>query len=108
MVLHDDMHARATKAATAIQFHDRLVQCLTHVSASLTYGRIRLPAARKIGGGLGQASRTNSRAHEHGRRACAVRSVERGCGINGRQNTADRDECGKVELFDGMGRTYTL
>jgi ABC-type transporter Mla subunit MlaD len=36
MMLHDDMHARATKAATAIQFHDRLVQCLTHVSAALT------------------------------------------------------------------------
>jgi hypothetical protein len=36
MMLHDDMQARATKAATAIQFHDRLVQCLTHVSAALT------------------------------------------------------------------------
>ncbi len=36
MVLHDDMHARATKAATAIQFHDRLVQCLAHVSTGLT------------------------------------------------------------------------
>jgi hypothetical protein len=36
MVLHDEMHARATKAATAIQFHDRLVQCLSHVSTSLT------------------------------------------------------------------------
>ena len=29
--------ALAAKAATAIQFHDRLVQCLTHVSSSLTY-----------------------------------------------------------------------
>ena len=37
MVLHDDLHARAAKAATAIQFHDRLVQCLTHVCASLTH-----------------------------------------------------------------------
>ncbi len=37
MVLHDEMHARAAKAATAIQFHDRLVQCLTHVCASLNY-----------------------------------------------------------------------
>jgi ABC-type transporter Mla subunit MlaD len=37
MMLHDDMHSRAAKAATAIQFHDRLVQCLTHVSSSLTY-----------------------------------------------------------------------
>jgi hypothetical protein len=36
MMLHDDMHVRSSKAATAIQFHDRLVQCLTHVSASLT------------------------------------------------------------------------
>jgi hypothetical protein len=36
MLLHDDMHARATKAATAIQFHDRLAQCLMHVSASLS------------------------------------------------------------------------
>jgi hypothetical protein len=37
MVLHDDMHTRAGKAATAIQFHDRLVQCLTHVCSSLTH-----------------------------------------------------------------------
>ncbi len=37
MMLHDDMDARAAKAATAIQFHDRLVQCLTHVCASLNY-----------------------------------------------------------------------
>jgi len=37
MVLHDDLHARAAKAATAIQFHDRLVQCLTHVCASLNH-----------------------------------------------------------------------
>ena len=37
MMLHDDMHSRAAKAAAAIQFHDRLVQCLTHVSASLNY-----------------------------------------------------------------------
>jgi hypothetical protein len=37
MMLHDDMHARAAKAATAIQFHDRLVQCLTHVSSSLNF-----------------------------------------------------------------------
>jgi len=36
MMLHDDMHARSSKASTAIQFHDRLVQCLTHISASLT------------------------------------------------------------------------
>jgi hypothetical protein len=36
MMLHDDMHARSGKAATAVQFHDRLVQCLTHVSAGLT------------------------------------------------------------------------
>jgi hypothetical protein len=36
MLLHDDMHMRATKAATAIQFHDRLAQCLMHVSASLS------------------------------------------------------------------------
>jgi len=36
MLLHDDMHARSSKAATAIQFHDRLVQCLTHVSSSLS------------------------------------------------------------------------
>jgi hypothetical protein len=37
MMLHDDMHARATKATTAIQFHDRLVQYLTHVCSNLTY-----------------------------------------------------------------------
>jgi hypothetical protein len=37
MVLHDDMHTRSSKAVTAIQFHDRLVQCLTHVCSSLTY-----------------------------------------------------------------------
>jgi hypothetical protein len=37
MVLHDDMHTRSSNAVTAIQFHDRLVQCLTHVCSSLTY-----------------------------------------------------------------------
>ena len=37
MVLHDDMHTRSSKAVTAVQFHDRLVQCLTHVCSSLTY-----------------------------------------------------------------------
>jgi hypothetical protein len=37
MVLHDDLHSRAGKAATAIQFHDRLVQSLTHVCASLSH-----------------------------------------------------------------------
>jgi hypothetical protein len=36
MVLHDDMHTRSSRAVTAIQFHDRLVQCLTHVCSSLT------------------------------------------------------------------------
>jgi hypothetical protein len=36
MLLHDEMHVRATKAATAIQFHDRLAQRLMHVSASLS------------------------------------------------------------------------
>jgi hypothetical protein len=36
MVLHDDLHARSGKATSAIQFHDRLVQCLTHVCASLS------------------------------------------------------------------------
>jgi hypothetical protein len=37
MVLHDELHTRAGKAATAIQFHDRLVQCLTHVCSSVSY-----------------------------------------------------------------------
>jgi hypothetical protein len=37
MVLHDDLHSRAGKSATAIQFHDRLVQSLTHVCSSLSH-----------------------------------------------------------------------
>lgn len=37
MVLHDDLHTRAAKATTAVQFHDRLVQNLTHVASSLSY-----------------------------------------------------------------------
>ena len=37
MVLHDELHARAAKAATAIQFHDRLNQSLMHVCSALTY-----------------------------------------------------------------------
>src|ERR1700760_2904447 len=37
MLLHDSMHARSIKAASAIQFHDRLVQSLTHVSTSLKF-----------------------------------------------------------------------
>jgi hypothetical protein len=36
MVLHDDLHSRSGRAMSAIQFHDRLVQCLTHVCGSLT------------------------------------------------------------------------
>jgi hypothetical protein len=36
MVLHDNLHLRAGKAGAAIQFHDRLVQSLTHVCASLS------------------------------------------------------------------------
>ena len=37
MLLHDDLHSRAGRAATASQFHDRLAQCLTHVCSNLTY-----------------------------------------------------------------------
>jgi hypothetical protein len=36
MLLHDNLHSRAGKAGAAIQFHDRLVQSLTHVCASLS------------------------------------------------------------------------
>jgi hypothetical protein len=36
MLLHDDLHSRAVKAASAVQFHDRLVQSLTHVCSSLS------------------------------------------------------------------------
>jgi hypothetical protein len=35
MVLHDELQAKGAKSVTAVQFHDRLVQCLTHVCASL-------------------------------------------------------------------------
>ena len=37
MVLHDDLHARAAKAATATQFHDRLSQNLMHIVTSLNF-----------------------------------------------------------------------
>lgn len=36
MLLHDELHSRAGKAGAAIQFHDRLVQSLTHVCSSLS------------------------------------------------------------------------
>jgi hypothetical protein len=36
MLLHDDLHSRASKAGAAIQFHDRMVQSLTHVCSSLS------------------------------------------------------------------------
>jgi hypothetical protein len=36
MLLHDDLHSRAAKAGAAVQFHDRLVQSLTHVCSSLS------------------------------------------------------------------------
>src|SRR5277367_715640 len=36
MLLHDDLHSRAGKAGAAVQFHDRLVQSLTHVCSSLS------------------------------------------------------------------------
>ena len=35
-LLHDDLHSRAGKAGAAVQFHDRMVQSLTHVCSSLT------------------------------------------------------------------------
>ncbi|MGA2188704.1 MAG: hypothetical protein ABSH33_09240 [Steroidobacteraceae bacterium] len=35
MLLHDELQAKGSKSVTAVQFHDRLVQCLTHVCASL-------------------------------------------------------------------------
>lgn len=37
VVLHDELQDRTLKATAAIQFHDRLVQCLTHVCSNLTY-----------------------------------------------------------------------
>lgn len=37
MLLHDDLQSRAGKAAAAVQFHDRLVQELSHVSSSLNH-----------------------------------------------------------------------
>ncbi len=36
MLLHDDLHSRSGRAGAAIQFHDRLVQSLTHVCSSLS------------------------------------------------------------------------
>ena len=33
MVLHDELHARTSQATSAVQFHDRLVQCLTAARA---------------------------------------------------------------------------
>jgi hypothetical protein len=36
MLLHDNLASRAGKAGAAIQFHDRLVQSLTHICASLS------------------------------------------------------------------------
>jgi len=36
MLLHDDLHSRAGKAGAAVQFHDRMVQSLTHVCSSLS------------------------------------------------------------------------
>jgi hypothetical protein len=48
MVLHDELHSKAGKAATAIQFHDRLVQCLTHVCSNLTYLAEFMAAGDKV------------------------------------------------------------
>jgi hypothetical protein len=35
MVLHDEMHARHNRAASATQFHDRLTQAMQHVVSSI-------------------------------------------------------------------------
>jgi len=102
MVLHDDMHARATKAATAIQFHDRLVQCLTHVSSSLT-----LVAEFVSGGGAKSAAdwdqlrdRIRSQLSMEGGRAVfdllSGAPVPSGIGSGAGQS---EEESGKVELF---------
>jgi hypothetical protein len=37
MALHADLHARTPEASAAVQFHDRLVQSMTHVCSSLSF-----------------------------------------------------------------------
>jgi len=100
MLLHDDMHARATKAATAIQFHDRLVQCLTHVSASLSLMADFVSH---------EGPRSAEDWHELRERIRGLMSMEaeralfdRSSGApetTGAKTPRTEDECGKVELF---------
>jgi len=106
MVLHDDLHARAGKAATAIQFHDRLVQCLTHVCSSLAY----LGEFISSGGGPKSAAEWN----ELRERVRGIHSMEQerilfdllnsGASIDETQTALARHQgstggAGKVELF---------
>jgi len=37
MTLHGELHVKSTAAVTAVQFHDRHIQMLTHVCSSLSF-----------------------------------------------------------------------
>lgn len=102
MVLHDEMHARATKAATAIQFHDRLVQCLTHVSASLTFVAefVASGGAKTAADWDNLRDRLRSQLSMEGERQ--VFDLLSGAPVpsQGRNGTGQsEEESGKVELF---------
>jgi hypothetical protein len=100
MLLHDEMHARSTKAATAIQFHDRLVQCLTHVSAGLSV------MAEFVSGGGARSAEDWSEVHERirglmsmeGERAMFDRLSGVAQPVSGKIARTEV-ESGKVELF---------
>jgi hypothetical protein len=101
MMLHDDMHARATKAATAIQFHDRLVQCLTHVSAALTMmAEFASDAAPKS---VEDWNTLRERIREllsmEGERARFDMLSGTAEPANGKRNARAEDQSQKVELF---------
>ena len=101
MMLHDDMHARSTKAASAIQFHDRLVQCLTHVSASLTMLAEFVSEGEKRSAEDWNKLRDRIRgllSMEGERALFDMLSGTAGPG-NGGRNTRTEDDSRKVELF---------
>jgi hypothetical protein len=103
VVLHDDLHAQASKAATAVQFHDRLVQCLTHTCGSLGY------LAEFMSRGDDQQSAEEwQKLHERIRGAFSMENEriafdlhKRGVSSRDVQAavTEHQDNAGKVELF---------
>jgi hypothetical protein len=99
MLLHDDMHTRATKAATAVQFHDRLAQCLMHVSASLSLMSEFVAAGAKPGRDWEQLRERIRGIMSMDRERALFETLSGAMEAAGAKKAPAESESGKVELF---------